>query len=355
MIDVSKITYRIIATAPDGKQLDLTPVATDFGWEEGEKELSMRISMKMHNAKYGDKWLSELVTANTPVVCYAQMGKDAEPVLVAWGQVSRWTITASNPKSELSITANDMCIALRRSKDNQYFSDGTSSKSIITAVLDEWEIPYDYQGPEEEHTKKTFKANYLSDIITKTVNEAEDKNHKHYIIHSIMDEEQNEKVQIIERGQNQPVYHFDENDNAISVKHDYDASKLVTRVKIVGKDEKEGKPPVEAVIDNEKYSPDEYGVRQEIMQTGGKDKSLDDVTKDAKKLLKEKGKPEEKIPLELPDIPTVRKGDKIRVHAGDLDGFYFVLSVRHDADDRKMTLQLEEDMIGNGKEEPVSG
>ena len=48
MIDLRKVDYRVICISPEGEQLDLTPICTDLGWEEGARELSVRISLKIY-------------------------------------------------------------------------------------------------------------------------------------------------------------------------------------------------------------------------------------------------------------------------------------------------------------------
>lgn len=37
MIDLRDIVYRVVCVTPDGTQLDITPVTTGLGWEEGKK------------------------------------------------------------------------------------------------------------------------------------------------------------------------------------------------------------------------------------------------------------------------------------------------------------------------------
>ena len=118
---------------------------------------------------------------------------------------------------------------------------------------------------------------------------------------------------------------------------------MVTRVVIVGKDGEDGKQKVEATVDGRT----EFGVRQAIIDRP-KDKSLDDATKSAQEILKEKGSIKRTPRLEAPDLPFLRKGDRIRVSVGTVTGYFFVKSVRHNADDQKMTLEIDEDKESNG-------
>ena len=52
MIDVRKLTYKLVAILEDGTQLDISRATEDLGWEEGEGEIAMRLSFTVHNAKY---------------------------------------------------------------------------------------------------------------------------------------------------------------------------------------------------------------------------------------------------------------------------------------------------------------
>ena len=43
-----------------------------------------------------------------------------------------------------------------------------------------------------------------------------------------------------------------------------------------------------------------------------------------------------------PDLPFLRRGDKVRVEAGTLIGYYIVSSVSHDATTRTMMMEVED-------------
>lgn len=111
---------------------------------------------------------------------------------------------------------------------------------------------------------------------------------------------------------------------------------MVTRVKIYGKQDDEGRTNVEAVLDGDIR----FGIRQKI-QTKGEKETLEEAKKEAQEILDENGKTEKDISVETPDVPYVRKGDAVYLKAGYLKGYYEVLSVRHDADSRKMHMGLE--------------
>lgn len=339
MIDVSTISYKVIAVTPDGSQIDVTGITSDLGWEEGRNELAVRISLRLYNADFGGKYISELVQPGTPIFVYADIGTASREV--ARGTVAGWNPTWSNSASSLVITAYDEMIALRRNQDNRYYSDGTGTKAALTSLFEEWGIPLgEYKGPDVSHAKMAYKNAYLSDIVKKILDAAEKKGAGKFIVRAAEG-----KIYVLPRGGNEEIYHFGEAENVITAQDRFDASNLVTRVKIVGKEDKEGHRPVEAVIDGKT----EFGIRQ-IIHVREQDKSLADAEKAAQEILKEKGDIERKINLQAPDLPTLRKGDRIHVSAGTVRGYFFVVGIRHNADDGKMQVEIEADKEKNAEE-----
>ena len=63
-------------------------------------------------------------------------------------------------------------------------------------------------------------------------------------------------------------------------------------------------------------SPDQVAGRQEIIKRDN-DKSIGAAMAEAQAALKERGKPEESILLNSPDLPFLRKGDAVEVAAGN--------------------------------------
>ena len=335
MIDLRKIEYRVVCITPEGEQLDLTPICTDLGWEEGAKELAVRTSLKIYNGQYGNKYFSESVQPGTPIYVYAIINGSAQEV--ARGFVEKWTPTFTNGRTAIDIEAYDEMHALRHNQDDKFYNDDTGTKAIITNILDSWSMPYDYQGPDIKHAKTVFRKKYLCDMITNILDEAKKKDKGFYFARA-----KEGVVQIIPRGTNEDIYHFDALDSAVRATDSFDSTNMITRVVIRGKDDEDGKQKVEATINGKT----EFGVRQAIIDRP-KDKSLDDATKTADEMLKEKGQLARKTTLEAPDLPFLRKGDRIRVRAGTVQGYFFVKSIRHNADDRKMTMEIDEDKERN--------
>lgn len=345
MIDLRNISYRVVCVTPDGTPLDIPSVTTGLGWEDGEKDLSPRISLRVYNAEYNGKRMSQLIQPGTPIFVYYISGMEQKEAVR--GTVEKWSPSYSTGSSALTIEANDIMHALRQSQDFFYFSDGVTTQAMISEVLGKWGVPFEYVGdpPNVTHNKMGFKKNYLSDILQKIFDDVKKKGGGVFFARA-----SEGKVQILKRGTNEDIYHFDGNDNAITAKDSFDSGSIVTRVIIVGKTDKEGHQSVEATVDGKT----QYGVRQAIIEHQ-KSKDLAQATEAANQLLKEKGGLKRKTSISAPDLPFLRKGDRIRVSAGTVLGYFFVKSVRHNAEDQKMTLTIDEDKEKNKETDTDNG
>jgi len=330
LIDISKLKYKLILTMASGKQLDITSISENIGWEEGDTELASRIGFTVKNAKYNGKFISDFAQLGCLVTIIADLGTKSEEV--ARGTIVDWESTYNESSSVLDIIAYDELFNLQQSQDNRYYSAGTGTKTAITAIFKDWGIPVEkYNGPDVKHAKTLFKNENLSDILLQLLDDAAKKGGSKCIIRASKG-----KVSIIPKGSNTTVYHFDEDTNATLARDKTSIADLVTRVKIVGKENKAGRQPVEAVLNGLT----KYGIRQKI-QNRAQDDSLATAKKAAQDILDKQGKPVRTIALESPDVPILRKGDKIHVKAGSLNGYYIIKSVRHDAANKTMSMELE--------------
>ena len=338
MIDLNKVEYRVVAVTPDGQQLDLTDITHGLGWREGEKELSAKITLKLANADYGGKNVSELVQPFTPLIIYASMGGSFEEVIR--GTIQKWGTRETNGELFLNIEAADEVQTLRRNQDHFYFTADHSSSAIINEIFGKWGVPFESQVEDVTHAKKVYNKKYLIDMIEDVLTDIKEKGGEFYFVRA-----KGGVIQIIPRGTNEITYHFDIEDNLIRVEEDFDVSSIVTRVLVVAKGKEEGHQSIEATVDGKI----DLGVRQVIYERGNKT-TLEEAQKAAEKILKEQGDAKHDVSIEAPDIPTLRKGDRIRVRgSNEQDMYYFVKSIRHNAASQRMTLELDEDKEMNSE------
>lgn len=328
MLDLTKVSYHPVVITENGKQYDIKDYVTNLGWEENENEIATRISFTVRNDKTSKGRLSSLVKPGCLIGIFARVGKKEKEV--ARGYVTDWNSQVQNKSNDLKCTCYDILYDLQKSQDNKYFASGTGTKSIVTAIFEEWKIPTKkYSGPDVAHGKMKYNNAYVSDILLEVLDDAHKKGAGRYIVRT-----DKGYTDVVEKGSNAEVYVFKTN-NTKSVSTNISTADLVTRVKVIGKADDEGKSSVEATLNGKT----EYGVRQRIY-TRGSDESLEDAQSSAQEILNEDGEIKREIALQAPDVPFIRKGDLVYVIAGVKDAYYFVKSIRHDCETFSMTMEI---------------
>ena len=332
MINPMKYKYLVAIVAQNKKAYDITQLVENVEWEEGENQLASRISFTAKNEKTAKGQISSLVKPG----CYVGLlysyngGKKAEAVR---GKVVEWNPSAKMSSEILKIKAYDVLYDLQESQDNIYFSSGTKTKNAISQLLKKWGVKIAfYSGPNVKHGKLLYKTEKLGTVIVKILKDARKKGGCDAVLRS-----EKLKVSVIGYGSNSTVYHFEEKQHLTEVNHKISTTGMVTRVKIIGKQKKNRAVPVQATVSGKT----EYGIRQKII-TRSKGTSLKAAKKEAKTVLEDEGKPKDTISIKLPDIPVIRKGDKIHLKTSSISaGYYCVISVTHNIDDMMMTLGLK--------------
>jgi hypothetical protein len=327
MVDINTLQYEAELITESGTRYRLNDALLSLQWGEQKNELAQRLTLTVANMAMGGTWLMSIAKINCIIRITAKWNGGSE--LCFDGTIWDWQYTSSAQK-ELTITAYDNLIRLQQSKDFKYYSPGKTTQYIINDVCGQWGIPVSYAWSQSlTHEKKTFSGERISDIIIHLLEEVRQKTGERYIALY-----KDGKLQIINYGSNKPVYKFDMT-NTISTSDKLTINNLVTQVRIIGKQEDDGRYPVDDTIPGDLR----YGLLQEIVRRDD-DKTLETARAEAKALIKERGKPEETIQVHVPDLPFTRKGDKVEVEAGNLIGFFYVEGVTHNATNRQMTLSL---------------
>lgn len=329
MVDISKIKYSVSVIGDDGTQYNIKNYIQSLGWEENENEISMRLTFKARNDETSKGQLSSLVKLGSLIVVTASDGGSFNDE-VARGYAEKWNPTDRSSASDLSCICYDEMYKLQKSQDNLYLPDGTGTQSAIQKILGEWEVPIgEYKGPNATHGKLTFKNKYLSDIILELLDDAVKKCGEKCIIRATKG-----KADIVPMGGNDDVYVF-KLDNTLIVSNGLSTEDLVTKVKVIGQENKSGQSSVEATL----TGLTEYGTRQRIYRRGS-DEKLADAKSAAQAILDENGKVVEEVSVNAPDIPWLRKGHAVCLMAGTSHGHYYAKGVVHNADSLTMTLDL---------------
>ena len=346
MIDISKIKYRLVVMTESKKQYNIKEFVEDLGWEENDGELATRISFTAKNEKTSAGLISSLAKPGCLVGVFATDGSIDEEV--ARGYVTDWKPLLSGSKDKVDITCYDELYNLEESQDLIYYSSGIGTKSAITQIFDNWQIPTEkYDGPDVTHGKLAYKTESLADVLLDILDDAKKKGGGDAFIRAAKG-----KVSVLQWGSNKSVYHF-EVDNTKQVSHKMSTAGMITRVKVIGQEDDDGRSSVEAVVNGQT----KFGIRQKIY-VRGKDDSVSDAQSAAQDIINDKGQVDEEITVQSPDIPFVRKGDLVHITAGTLNDYYFVKGVRHDADSMSMTMDLKkavaEPVVQNHQSAPKS-
>lgn len=330
MIDLSKIRYRVVVMDEKGNQYNIKDFIQNLGWEENEGEISVRSSFTAKNDKTSKGYLSSIIKPGCLVGIFASDG-DSMDDEVARGYVEKWNPTEKNSGNSFKCICYDELYKLQKSQDNKYFPSGTGTKSALQGIFDDWEIPQgEYKGPNASHGKTVCNNQYLSDIALELLDDAVKKGEEKCIIRASKG-----YTSVIPRGSNKTVYVF-RVDNSQSFSQSISTENLITRVKVVGQADDDGKRSVEATLNGKT----KYGIRQRIY-TRGKDETLSDAKAAAQEILDDEGKVEKEMTVQAPDVPFIRKGDLVYIMSSSISDYYYVKSIQHNADVFSMTMELE--------------
>jgi len=328
MVNIKTIEYDVELVTETGAKYPLNGVLLSLVWSENINELAQRAVITLANRAMGDTWLMAIAKINCVILIYAKWEGQSRQ-LVFEGTVWEWQYVSSQNK-EITLTAYDRLIRLQQSRDFFYYQAGMTTQALIADICNVWGVPFLYDWKSSlTHEKKIFNAEYLSDMIVGLLEEVRQKTGEKYIIYY-----KNSQMQITGYGTNAAIYRFDIT-NTTRTLNKHNISNLVTVVKILGKEDNEGRIQVESIVEGDTR----YGVLQEIIRRDS-NKTLEAALSEANALIAERGKPDEFSQADVPDIPTVRKGDIVEIAAGNLLGGFFVEGVEHNATARKMKLTL---------------
>jgi len=322
--------YFVTAVLNDGRLLHLENIAENIAWEENESELAVRLNLTIRDIPFENSRISKQLKLCTVVYLYAKWSGDPEKREIFRGTIWEWEHSQTNDDAVI-ITCYDLLYYLQKSTDSKYYAKGKKTGEICKDILESWSVPlYEYTGPSISHEKTLYKNKTISTMLTETLDEAKKKTGTKGIIRAVAG-----KCRIITRGTNDTIWNFTASSNLVSASDKYSMVNLVTRIKITGKDDKEGRPKVEATVDGKI----EYGILQQVKSKGSS--SLEDAKKEAQETIDEKGTPERTTTLVAPDIPTLRKGDLIHVKTDKMKGYFYVKGVSHNATAATMQMEVE--------------
>ena len=331
MVEPIKYKYSLLLLTEKGKTYDISDLVENLTWEEPERELAARITFHAKNDKTSKGRLSSLAKPGCYVyVMYVYKNRSMKEAVR--GRIVEWNPSAKASQERLRIKAYDNLYNLQESQDHVYFSSGMETRSALTRIMGKWGLKIRiYKGPNVTHGKLAYKNEKVSSIVLKILDEAKKKGGGKGFLRSVKG-----KVSVLSYGGNNKIYHFSQSENLMSVSHKISTAGMITRVKVVGEEDDDGRRPVEATVEGET----KYGIRQKLV-TRGTDETLDDAKKAAQEILDEDGKLDRQRTVKTADIPTIRKGDMIHMKSSTGSGYFYVMGISHDCDSMTMTMDLK--------------
>lgn len=308
---------------------DVSGCVESISFSEGKKQFSKSVEITLANAQAGSVRLSGIFKVRDRVFIYADDGEKKDEV---WrGFIWTRPYKSSADERKLSLKGYDNLIYFQESEESEFFSSGKSTKDIMISLCTKWGVSLDYSYESITHSKLALRG-ALSDIITSDILDlVKDRTGKKYTILSDKD-----VMWVKQVGQNSTVYKIEAGKNAIRTTSSCTMDGMITKVIILGKADKQDRRPVEATVEGETSK---YGTLQKII-TRDENTTLADSKKEGDSIIKEDGKPKWEYEVEAPDIPWIRKGDKVDVRAGDLTGFFIVTGIDRDIKNTKKTMIL---------------
>lgn len=327
-----KPTYRVYII--DGTtKYNVTKAVISQDRSEPKGQIAQRVTLQLVNVKVGDKWLSSLLKPRNRVVIYANDGTQDEEVFrgYLWARAR----TDSLSEREVRYTCYDNLIYFQESEDSLYFTSGKSTRDIVSSICSKWGIQLNYTYDSITHTKMPLRG-YLADIFTKDILDlVKKRTKKKYVILSEKD-----AMFVKPVGSNSTIYHFIAGKNVTRTASGWTMDGIITKVVITGKADDDDREPIEATVSGKTS---QYGTVQKI-QSRSENTSLADAKIEARNTLDENGSPKWEYELTGPDVPWIRKGDKIYVKAGEIAGYRIITEIDRTIDNthREMTLTLED-------------
>lgn len=326
-IDPLAIKYKVLVPVP-GDTLNITDALTELTPEEQPEEFAQRLNLTVTNAAYGSGTLSDVLTPGRAIFYYSDWGLGMQEVFR--GVIWDWDPENSSDSKTLVLSAYDLLIYPEKSKDYRYYSAGMSTKATITDIAKAWGIPLSYSYGSITHAKQVFKSQNISEMITTTLDDAKSKLGYGYVVRAA-----GGVMQVIKKGSNPNVFLFDGSNSEVT-SNKLSMDDLITKVIVLSAEDSNERASIQATV----YGQTQYGTLQDIVQRDS-DTTLNAAVTEAKQMIADHGKLTEDRSIDTIDIPCIRKGDKVYIRAGTLNGYFYVTGVTHNAMERKMTMLIE--------------
>lgn len=307
-------TYTFFISDGNGTTYDMTPALISIDLTDQDAQMAQRAQVTVHNVQINGTWSTSIIQVGQRVSIFADDGDKKDEVFR--GFIWKKQYISSNSERDFTFTCYDNMIYFQESEDYEYFSAGKSTEDVIKALCDKWGIELDYQYESITHEKLVLKGT-LSNIFQDNILDlVRDRTGKKYVMRSEKD-----KLRVLNVGINEEIYQLLSAQNVVQTKSIQTMDGMITKIVFQGKSGTDERPPVEAEVS---ANTDKFGTLQKVVSRN-ESASLEDAKKEAQAMLDMSKNPFWEYEIEAPDIPWIRKGDKIYVNAGDIFEMYLIV------------------------------
>lgn len=331
-IDVSQITYKAYVVTSAGKVIPV-PDPRSLSWGESDQELAMSVTVDADNLQVDGKYLHEYVALGSHLKIYSNWGAGSQELFDGIAFVNAPT---TNAAPHVQITAYDPLFYLDKSQDDLYYAAGKTGGYIIRDILQKWNVPIGtIDGPNKPLGVQAFHGSTLASNIGTVLQQSVWHGDDTYLLRWASG-----KASCVKVGGNSPIYVLTDAQGIQEVDDQWSMENMVTRIKITGKTDANGAVETSTTVDGQT----QFGILQQIISQQSYS-TLGDAKTAAQQMLDQNGQPTLTRQVIAVDLPFLRRGDAVEVHAGTLNGTYVVSGIQHDATTRTMTVSFN-DVIG---------
>lgn len=332
----TEYTYKVFLQRDQEPDLNITELIISGSFSDSEGDSVGKLSLtlgQIYLEKYS-KYTDELITLGSVIKV------KANDELVFFGKVWDNDLSLSTSQT-VSVVVYDDAQFLAKSKHSVVYNAGFKTSELVKDICSGagYSVHYDY--PEITHdtifNKDSTRIEEISDLLSKVQAET---NYAKPVLKI-----KNNTVTITAQGSNEKVLVFTISDNNSSeadsfsqVSRSSSISDIITRVVIHGLEVEENMRPIDAIHTGKtEFGNIDYNYFTE------KEDTLEQTRKKVQAIFDENGDVKHSFTFEAPDIPTLRKGDRIKIkNTGSFEGYFFILSITHDIKSKKMSFTAKQ-------------
>lgn len=338
----SRVTpiYSIHFLNSSNQDIFVDTVITELKLSESKNELAQKVSIQLANCTdENGHLLSELINVRDRVFIYANDGEICREVFRGYVWDKRYQ---NKQKKIITLACYDNLIYLQNSEASYYYPSGWKTSDIFNDICWQWGIGLVYNYESIWH-KKLPTSGYVSKIFTDLLDKVKKKTGIKYVIRSAED-----IIYVDKYGANahERVYEINRGENAIATASHSTMEGVVTKILFTGKADDNGQVPITDTMEGDTAR---WGTLQKLISDDkddeDKDNDEDSLYENARDegqyILDENGKPKDTYETSAIDIPWIRKGELVKINAGDMAFRYIVTSITHNAITKKMDVDFE--------------